>query len=556
MAKRYLEADRIILSYGERQVLDLAHLEINEGDRIALIGENGAGKSTLLAILAGELEPDSGSVRRFCTPAFIRQSGEARLDGSARLVSEFRAPSLREGLSGGEQTRRRITEALSADARLLLADEPTTDLDADGIARLRRQLQAYPGALVLVSHDRSLLNALCDRVWHLEDGQITVFPGTYDEYQAELRRRREFQQFEYDQYRAEKARLKAMAQQKAEWASSVRKAPSRMGNSEARLHTREYTNAVLKQSAAKRTVENRLERLEKKERPKDLPDIRMTLGVAHPIEARTALSVRCDSLRAGGAVLLSGAGFTLPTGSRTALMGLNGSGKTTLLRALRGEPSDGTAFDGQVRINPAARVGWFDQDHGRTLDPDATALDNALRDSPFPGSLARTVLARLNLPGDDVFKPVRVLSGGERTKVALAKLLLSDANLLLLDEPTNHLDVFALEALEGLLKEYGGTLMFVSHDRTFVSGVATRILTLESGRLTAFEGTLPQLEAESGRDRAAESGALEITALEMRLAELSARLAAPRKGDDPEALNAAWRELAGEIRRRRAMERS
>ena len=548
MPRILLEADHIRKTYGEHTVLDVDRLRIYDGERIALIGENGAGKSTLLSVLAGETEPDAGFVRRHCPFAVIHQTGEARTDGTARLSSEFRAPDRHEGLSGGELTRRRIAEALSADAPLLFADEPTTDLDADGVGRLKQSLLSYGGALLLVSHDRSLLNALCTRVLHLEDGKITDFPGTYADYQEELKRRREFQQFEYDRYRAEKARLKAMAQQKAEWAASVRKAPKRMGNSEARLHTREYTNAVLRQSAAKKTVQDRMERLEKKERPRKLPDISMTLGVAHPVGAKTVLSVRCDRLTAGQRCLISDSRFELPTGSRTALVGNNGCGKTTLLRSIWGRASSGTAFHGDIRMNPAARPGCFDQDHARMLDPDATALENAMESSQYPESLARTVLARLNLRGDEVFRQVRVLSGGERAKIALAKLLLSDVNLLILDEPTNHLDLFAMEALEALLSDYGGTLLFVSHDRALIRGVADRIVRLENGKLVTFEGGLEQMEADLGRSRGDESVRLEISALEMRMAALAARMSAPKKGDSPGRLNAEYEELAARLR--------
>ena len=554
MSKLLIEANNIKKVFGDRMVLEIEGLRIYDGERVALVGENGAGKSTLLAILAGELEPDSGSVRRWGPVSLIRQSGQTRRESAGRLASEFRVQRAREGLSGGEQTRRRIAGALSEGAPLLLADEPTTDLDANGIERLRRRLASHEGALVLVSHDRALLEALCDRVLRLEDGRLTDFPGGYAEYRAEMARQRERQQFEYDQYRAEQSRLKAAMQQKAEWAASVQKAPKRMGNSEARLHTREYTNAVLRQSHAKKTLEGRLSRLERVERPRDLPDIRMALGVAHPIAAKTALAVDCRSLAAGGRTLLADSHLLLPTGSSTALMGENGSGKTTLLRVLRGELSPCTVFEGSVRPNPGARLAWFDQDHARTLDLEATALQNCMRDSSLPESMARTVLARLNLRGDDVFKPVRVLSGGERAKVALAGLMLSDANVLLLDEPTNHLDLFTLEALEGLLSGYGGTLLFVSHDKAFVSAVATRIATLEKGKLATFEGTLAAMEAEKKRDRNAEALDLEVSALEMRMAALAARISAPKKGDHPDQLSAEYDALAErlrEIRRRK-----
>jgi len=548
MSKLILEAVHIVKRFGDRTVLDIDRLAIQDGERIGLIGENGAGKSTLLAILAGELEPDGGAVRRLGPVALIRQWGDDGPEASPRMASEFRAPARREGLSGGERTRRRIAGALSAGAALLLADEPTADLDAAGAARLRQRLADHPGALVLVSHDRALLNALCTRILHLEDGALTDFPGSYDSYRAELARRRERQQFEYDQYRAEQARLRATMQQKAEWAASVRKAPRRMGNSEARLHTHEWTNAVLRQSQARHTLQRRMDRLEAKERPRDLPDIRMALGASRPIAAKTALAADCDALTAGGRTLLAGARLTLPTGSRTALMGDNGSGKTTLLRALAGSPAPGTRFSGRVRLNPGARLGCFDQDHGKALDLRATALENALAGSGQSEAVARTVLARLNLRGDSVFKRAEVLSGGERAKLALAKLLLSEVNLLLLDEPTNHLDLFALQALEALLAGYGGTLLFVSHDRAFVGAVATRVCTLEGGALSTFEGPLDQLEAERRRDRDGEARRLEISALEMRMAALAARMAAPRKGDSPPALAAEYDALAGRLR--------
>ncbi len=547
MAKLLLELQNIRKSFGEKTVLQVDALRVYEGEKIALIGENGAGKSTLLAIMSGEVEPDAGYVRRSGSVALIRQSGDARGIGNQQMASQLRAPEQRQGLSGGELTRRRIAEALSAQAGLLLADEPTTDLDLSGAERLRALLSAHRGALILVSHDRALLDALCTRVLHLEDGKLSDFPGNYSEYRAENERRRAFQQFEYEQYRAEQARLKALMQQKVEWAASVKKAPKRMGNSEARLHTHEYTNAVLAQSSAKKRVQDRLERLEKKERPRDLPSVRMALGAFEPIRAKNALTVDCRRLLAGDRILIADSRFSLPTGSRTALMGDNGSGKTTLLRALQGTLAAGTRFEGDIRFNPSARIGCFDQDHAKTLAFDCSALENVLSSAGADESTARTVLARLNLRGDDVFKPVRVFSGGEKAKIALAKLLLSASNLLILDEPTNHLDLFALEALQELLQGYGGTLLFVSHDRSFVSAVAGRVIRLENAALITCEDPLDQ-RAAATNDKDARERALQITALEMRLSTLAARLSAPKKGDHPDQLSAQYDALAMQLR--------
>ena len=557
MPKILLEAGSVELSFGPRTILEIKELKIYDGDRIGLIGENGAGKTTLLRVLSGEREPEAGTVRRFSEIAFIRQMGEADGESDARLRSEFDAQEHREGLSGGEQTRRRIAAALSMRAHLLFADEPTTDLDAEGAAQLRRELAAYDGAMVLVSHDRSLLDALCTKIWHLEDGEITEFPGNYTDYRAELERRRAFQQFEYEQYRGEQARLRASIQGNRERAGQMKKAPTRMGNSEARLHKMETRQISEQLHKARRQLESRLSHMEVKERPREDAAVRMELGASRPVAAKAALEVRGLRLRAGEKNLLAGAVLTLPTGTRTALVGPNGCGKTTLMRALAGRAAgDGRLLVGEaegssdraIRFNPAVRVGWFDQSHQSTLDPERSALENVMRQSAHAESDVRTVLARLNLRGDDVFKPVGVLSGGERGRVALAKLLLSEANLLLLDEPTNHLDVFALEALQEMLSGYRGTLLFVSHDAAFSEAVATRFARFEGEKLVSFEETQARQAEREQRDHAAEQAQLEISVLQMRMADLAARMSAPRRGDSPEKLNAEYQALAEQVR--------
>ena len=557
MPKILLEAGSVELSFGPRTILEIKELKIYDGDRIGLIGENGAGKTTLLRVLSGEREPDAGTVRRFSEIAVIRQMGEADGESDARLRSEFDAQEHREGLSGGEQTRRRIAAALSRRAHLLFADEPTTDLDAEGAAQLRRELAAYDGAMVLVSHDRSLLDALCTKIWHLEDGEITEFPGNYTDYRAELERRRAFQQFEYEQYRGEQARLRASIQGNRERAGQMKKAPTRMGNSEARLHKMETRQISEQLHKARRQLESRLSHMEVKERPREDAAVRMELGASRPVAAKAALEVRGLRLRAGEKSLLAGAALTLPTGTRTALVGPNGCGKTTLMRALAGRAAgDGRLLVGEaegssdraIRFNPAVRVGWFDQSHQSTLDPGRSALENVMRQSAHAESDVRTVLARLNLRGDDVFKPVGVLSGGERGRVALAKLLLSEANLLLLDEPTNHLDVFAMEALQEMLSGYRGTLLFVSHDAAFSEAVATRFARFEGEKLVSFEETQARQAEREQRDRAAEQAQLEISVLQMRMADLAARMSAPRRGDSPEKLNAEYQALAEQVR--------
>ena len=547
MAKIILEADGLHLSYGERQLLEIDQLRIYDRDRIGLIGENGAGKTTLLRILAGEKQPEAGTVRRFVPAAVIHQEGNCSPGADPELRARFRAQESRESLSGGEMTRNRIAEALSSHPELLMADEPTTDLDQEGLGLLRKALTGFQGAILLISHDRALLRKLCNRIWYLREGTVLDFPGGYDDFIAERDRRMERETFEYEQYKAEKKRLQESAQRMAERASQVKKAPGRMGNSEARLHKREWTDSVLQLSHAKRTIQNRMEHLEVKEKPKALPEIRMKLGVTHPVEAKTVLECTCSRMQAGTSELLCDTGFILPTGSRTALIGSNGCGKTTLLCELMGQCGPDISLQGKVRWNPAVRIGWFDQHHEQTMDRNKSILENIMETSVYPEHFARTVMACLGLRGEAVFKPLNLLSGGEKAKTALGRLLLMDCNTLLLDEPTNHLDLFTMEELEKLLVSYGGTILFVSHDEEFIRKTATRIIRFEDGKLVTTEGGWDEMKKPVQTERAAADKSLEISRLEMRMAVLSARMAHPKKGDHPEQLQQEYLALARQI---------
>ena len=543
MARLLLEARDIFKAYALRTVLDIKNFEIYDGERVGLVGENGAGKSTFIKILSGQLEPDSGIITRHAPIHVIAQQGDFDEDEfDPALRSEFAAQDSRTGLSGGEKTRRRIAGALSGRGGILIADEPTTDLDAKGVERLERRLKEFDGAVILISHDRALLDSLCGRIVQLEDGKLTSFPGNYTAYRRELENRRENQQFLYDKYRAEEKRIKGMIQHEYEHASQMGHLPKRMGNSEARLHKRETTVAQGKVHQSRKMFETRLAQLEKVDRPREDPSISMKLGAATPVTSRTALEIRMINLRAGSKFLLENASMRLPLGTRTALLGDNGCGKTTLIARIAKDKHNPA-----IRISPGVKVGWFDQDHASTLDREKTALENAMRMSIFPESVVRTILARLNMRGEDVFKPLKVLSGGELAKVALASLFAADINLLILDEPTNHLDIFTLEALQGVLKEYAGTLLFVSHDRRFVSDVADRLIFFESKKLVTFEGTMDAYRESLTADRTRDDAQLEITRLQMRLAAIAARMSAPKKGDSPEKLNAEYEETLKEL---------
>ncbi len=481
MAKMLLSAEGIKVRFGSRKILDIDRLELYDGDRIGLVGENGAGKTTLLDVLSGARSPDGGTVRRLAPVAVIRQDARTGPDrASAEYRRRFRAPEAGVNLSGGEETRRRIAAALSKGARVLLADEPTSDLDEAGVRLLTDALKGFDGALVLVSHDRALLDGVARVIGELEDGTLTLYPGNYSAWQAERARRRAFERSEYDRYRAEQARLRKSAQRMAERASQVH-LPDRMGVSEARLHRRAVSASQGSLHQARKALESRLEKLPEARRPREDPEIRMEIA-AGGITSRVAAEARGLTLRAGEKILLRDADFCVPTFSRTALLGPNGCGKTTLIRAL-------LAGDG-VAVRPGVRIGALDQGT-RALKDSKSALENAMRPRCSPERGAHGA-ALLGIRGDAAQKTEASLSGGSASRWR-GRLMASDSNFLGWTSPPTpgHL---SLEALGDVLAGYGGTLLFVSHDSRIVEQVASGCV-FEGGRLVAFEGTMAEWRA-------------------------------------------------------------
>ncbi|MCD7907015.1 MAG: ATP-binding cassette domain-containing protein, partial [Clostridium sp.] len=226
-----LSAQKLQKEYGIQKVLDIERLEIHDGDRIGLIGRNGTGKSTLLGVLSGRIAADQGAIRRSCQIAEILQTGETEDEAEDLLISRMglRGSAVK---SGGERTRMAIAAAFSKRAPLLFADEPTTNLDIDGVKELERMLSGYRGAILMVSHDRKLLDRVCNQIWELEDGAVRVFDGNYSQWARQTQREREFKEFEYQQYLREKRRLKLAADELDRHSRQMRKPPKRMGSSE------------------------------------------------------------------------------------------------------------------------------------------------------------------------------------------------------------------------------------------------------------------------------------------------------------------------------------
>lgn len=286
-------------------------------------------------------------------------------------------------------------------------------------------------------------------------------------------------------------------------------------------------------------MKTRLEKLEIKEKPKELPKIRLDFSMTNPPENRVVISTDRLSFSYGSKKIFDKTCFSIPNGSKTALWGENGTGKSTLLNLIYKNLNDG------IRIVPKAKLGYFHQTF-ENLEYNKTVLENVMRDSVQSQTTARTILARLLIRTDDVYKDIQCLSGGERIKVSFAKLFVSDANVLLLDEPTNYLDMLSVEALESVLCEYEGTVLFVSHDRAFVNSVADRVLIFENQTITTFEGKLEDYNLSRQKKQTKVKSDTEQVMLKMKIAETVAKLSNPNA--DKQALETEYQRLIAELK--------
>ncbi|WP_163530091.1 Vga family ABC-F type ribosomal protection protein [Halobacillus ihumii] len=451
----------------DRTLFHIKDLSIHQGDRIGLVGRNGSGKTSLLRVMAKEKAPAAGTVTQ---------------NASVSLLPQLK-PQVSQK-SGGEISQAVIHETFSQEADVLLADEPTTHLDMENVEKLEQQLKRRQEAMVIVSHDRAFLDALCNQIWELEDEQIRIYSGNYTEYEQQKEAARKHHEKEYEKYIHKKKQLEEAMEQKDQKAQRAVKKPKNLSGSEAKaakLAKPYFAKKQKKLNQGVKSIQTRLEQLDKVEKIKELPPIKMAVTHEESLNKRVIIRGEKVSGAAGDRLLWKAFDFSVAGGDKVALIGPNGSGKTTFLRMIL-EDKQG------IHISPSVSFGYFSQ-MLEVLEVNDSILDNVSSTSSQDPTLIRTVLARLGFFRNDVFKPVHVLSGGERVKVAFAKLFVSDANVLILDEPTNYLDIEAVEELGSLLHDYSGTVMLVSHDRRLLEHVATKIFAIHNQQIHSFEGS-------------------------------------------------------------------
>ena len=426
------------------------HLEDKE--KAAIVGINGSGKTTLLRCILGIEEADEGSI------AF---SKEKKMDYLAQQHADIETENEDyDTLSGGQKTRKRLEEILQEKPDLLILDEPTNHLDIGSIQWLEKVLKRYDGAVLLVSHDRYFLDKTVTKVIDLERGKVRMYQGNYSAYAEKKRQLRE-----------------------AEWKA--------FQNQQAEIKHQEAVIEKLKQFNREKSIkraesrEKMLSKVERLEKPEEIENEMKLLFSPRESSGNDVLMAKELGKSYDGRRLFSHGTFSLQRGEHVALIGDNGTGKTTLLKILNGLVQ---ADEGEFRLGSKVKIAYYDQEHA-VLHMEKTLFEEIQDTYPeMNNTKVRNVLAAFLFTGDDVYKRIQDLSGGEQGRVSLAKLMLSDANFLILDEPTNHLDIQGKEVLEEAIRNYEGTVLYVSHDRYFINKTATRIIELFSNRFDNYIG--------------------------------------------------------------------
>ncbi len=553
-----LTVSRLSKSFGGRILFEDAALQVNRGERIALIGPNGAGKTTLFSILLGLDEADTGEValQRGLKVGYLPQESapvndETVLEVATALLRdpaskdqdllskedsfssdlqqvEAKAKRILRGLgfretdyarqaktmSGGWIMRAHLGRLLVTEPDLLLLDEPTNHLDLESLVWLQSYLNTYSGAILLISHDRSFLNALAGRMVEIDQRKLISYRGNYDEYLTQKAARQEQHLAAYKNQQREINRLQTFI--------------DRFG----------AKNTKASQAQSKR---KQIERMDKIEAP-DSAGRRVAFQFPQPERSgRKVLELKGVNHAYGQTVVYQGLDYTVERNQRTVLVGPNGAGKSTLLKLLAGVLP---VQSGSRELGHNVHVGYCSQHRVDTLNLDHTVLQEASDcGQQVSEQVVRTLLGAFLFRGDEVFKPVSVLSGGEKSRLVLAKLLLNPPNLLLMDEPTTHLDMPSIEALIQSLRQYEGTLVFISHDVYFIKSIATSVLHVRGGALTPYPGNYDYYLEKTGT----ESAVAGLVA-EGKPAQIENGAGSPRKGREQKRLEADARQKRSEAK--------
>ena len=541
-------------SYGTRELFSEVSLFIARTDRLGLIGPNGAGKSTLFGLILGEEKPDTGTIEweRGADFGYLPQESAPAGDETILHIAtsgkklepdeddydidytlEPRAKNILAGLgfkegdalklaktfSGGWVMRAHLARLLVAEPALLLLDEPTNHLDLEALLWFQEYLMRYPGGLVVISHDRAFLNALCTGMLELRSGSLNYYHGNYDNYLTEKEARKAQQAAAFKTQQREIAHLQVFVDRFGAKASMASRAKSK-----------EKQIERLKEAA----VEEPTEELRK-------------MNFKFPQPPRSGLKVidlKHVRQSYGSHVVYSDLNFAAERGQRIVLVGPNGAGKSTLLKILAGVID---IQGGECDLGSNVVPGYFAQNRLDNLDADATVFENVMslrtNENQLTEQQARAILGAFLFRKDDVHKPITVLSGGEKSRLALARILVKPPNLLLMDEPTTHLDIQSIDALVHALKNYEGTLIFISHDVHFIRALAQNVLHVHSGRLTPYFGDYDYfLEKSKATDARA---ALTAGFTDAR----PKQTAAPAKATAPAAAPVAKKTTPNEIRK-------
>ncbi|OLN21506.1 multidrug ABC transporter ATP-binding protein [Domibacillus antri] len=524
-----LQVQQLSKYYGAELILSNIKLEVQTGDRIALVGRNGAGKSTLLKMIAGQLSHESGAIMKpkdvtigylaqdtglesdlsiwdemnsvfdglremekqlraleadMANPNVyndpkryeqvmtaydhlqndFKEAGGYQYEADLRSIlhgfkfHEFDYGTLISTLSGGQKTRLALAKLLLTKPDILILDEPTNHLDIDTLSWLEHYLQGYSGAILIVSHDRYFLDKTVNQVYEVSRHKIRKYTGNYSKYliQKAEQYEREMKQFEKQQEEATK--LEAFIQRNIARASTTKRAQSKR---------------------------KQLDRMDMMARPDGDEKPPGMLFDINRQSGNEVLKIDQASIGYNNTIISSVLSFDISRGESIALVGPNGVGKSTLLKSITGALP---LLSGEIRTGTGVEIGYYDQEQSH-LNRSKTVLAELWDDYPgTPEKDIRTILGTFLFSGDDVLKPVAALSGGEKARLALAKLTMQKANLLILDEPTNHLDLDSKEVLENALIDFPGTLLFVSHDRYFINRIATKVVELDKTGVTVYLG--------------------------------------------------------------------